>query len=295
MNPALREAHHTALRLALTAGWRVLRDGGAAVDAVTQAVMVLEDEPLFNAARGAVFTSAQALEMDAAIMTGRNRQAGAVAGICGPRNPILAARAVMAHSGAVLMTGAGAEAFLRVQNIEFMPRSYFSTQRRLDALHLELTRRATGQADTRSDADRHGTVGAVARDVHGDLAAGTSTGGITAKRPGRVGDTPIIGAGTYADNMTCAVSATGTGEVFIRFTAASEIAARVRYARQSLEQAAADVIAELLTHGGDGGLIAIGAQGLPVMPFNCAGMYRGFVGLDGILHTAIHREPYTQT
>lgn len=284
--------YHAALRDALDAGWRVLARGGPALDAVTDAVIKLENDPLFNAARGAVFTAARTLEMDAAVMCGRDRSAGAVAGICGPRNPILGARAVMEHSGTVLMMGAGAEAYLRSQGLEFMPPEYFTTQRRLDALDLELARRVAGAPDVRSDADRHGTVGAVARDIFGDLAAGTSTGGITAKRPGRVGDTPVIGAGTYADNTTCAVSTTGTGEVFIRFTAAAEIAARMRYAKQSLEQAANDVVAELLTHGGDGGLIAIGGAGLPVMPFNSSGMYRGYVGPDGVVHTAIHREGF---
>jgi beta-aspartyl-peptidase (threonine type) len=285
-------AHHQSLRAALRAGWAVLTKKGPAVEAVTAAVRVLEDDALFNAAHGAVFTSAGGLEMDAAIMEGRSRRAGAVAGICGPRNPVLAARAVMEASGTVLMSGEGAMEFLRTQNLEFMPPDYFFTQRRWDALQLELNRRLSGAADTRSDADRHGTVGAVARDCFGDLAAATSTGGMTAKRPGRVGDTPVIGAGTFADNATCAVSTTGTGEVFIRFTAAAEIAARLRYAGQSLEDAAAGVVAELLTHGGDGGLIAIGPVGAPVLPFNSSGMYRGFVTADGVLRTAIHREDY---
>jgi beta-aspartyl-peptidase (threonine type) len=286
------EEYHAALRLVLEAGWEVLSKGGRALDAVTAAVMRLEDDALFNAAHGAVFTAAGTLEMDAAVMCGRVRDAGAVAGICGPRNPILGARAVLERSGTVLMMGRGAEEFLRGEGLVFMPPEYFMTQRRRDALQLELHRRAVGAPDTRSDADRHGTVGAVARDVFGDLAAGTSTGGITAKRPGRVGDTPVFGAGTYADNDTCAVSATGTGEVFIRFTAAAEIAARMRCGGQSLEVAANDVVAELLRHGGDGGLIAIGAVGLPVMPFNSAGMYRGFIGPDGIAHTAIYREAF---
>ncbi len=239
-----------------------------------------------------MFTQAGTLEMDAAICDGRDRRAGAVAGICGPRNPILAARAVMEFCSAVLLAGAGAENFLRGQNIEFVPPEYFFTQRRFDALQRELARRAAGAPDTRSDADRHGTVGAVARDAAGNLAAATSTGGMTAKPAGRIGDTPILGAGTYADNATCAVSCTGTGEVFIRYTAAAEIAARIRHAGQTLDQAAGDVIAELLTHGGDGGLIALGPADAPALPFNSSGMYRGFVLSDGIFHTAIHREPY---
>jgi beta-aspartyl-peptidase (threonine type) len=231
--------------------------------------------------------------MDAALMSGKAREAGAVAGICGPKNPILAARAVLEQSGAVILSGKGAEDFLRTQGLAFMPPEYFMTQRRIDALDLELTRRAEGLADTRTDADRHGTVGAVARDSFGDLAAATSTGGITAKRPGRIGDTPIFGAGTYADNATCAVSTTGTGEVFIRYTAAAEIAARIRHANQTLEQAAQNVITELATQGGNGGLIAIGPSGLPVLPFNAAGMYRGYLGQDGVPRTAIHREDYS--
>jgi beta-aspartyl-peptidase (threonine type) len=292
LSPEFTNAHHAALAAALAAGWAVLKKGGAALDAVTASVTALEDDPLFNAARGAVFTAAGTLEMDAAIMEGATRGAGAVAGICGPKNPILAARAVLAHSGTVLMTGAGAMDFLRAQALEFMGEDYFSTPRRLGALNLELARRAAGAPDTRSDADRHGTVGAVARDAAGNLAAGTSTGGMTAKRPGRVGDTPIIGAGTFADNATCAVSTTGTGEVFIRFGAAAEISARIRHAGQSLEAAASAVIAELSGHGGDGGLVAIGPAGAPVLPFNSNGMYRGFCTADGVFHTAIHREAY---
>jgi beta-aspartyl-peptidase (threonine type) len=292
LNPELTNAYHNGLRAALAAGWAILSKGGPALDAVTQAVMALEDNPLFNAARGAVFSSAGTLEMDAAIMEGAGRQAGAVAGICGPKNPILAARAVMEHSGTVLMAGQGAMDFCRAQGLEFMGAEYFSTQRRLDALNLELARRAAGAPDTRSDADRHGTVGAVARDAEKNLAAATSTGGMTAKRPGRVGDTPIIGAGTFADNASCAVSTTGTGEVFIRYTAAAEIAARIRHAGQTLETAASAVIAELLPQGGDGGLIAIGPSGAPAQPFNSNGMYRGFCTADGVLHTAIHREAY---
>jgi beta-aspartyl-peptidase (threonine type) len=293
LDPAATAAHHAALRTALAAGWEILRQGGPAMAAVTAAIMALEDDPLFNAGRGAVFTSAGQLEMDAAIMDGRTRAAGAVAGICGPRHPILAARAVLDAGGPVLIAGAGAEAFLRARNLEWMPAAYFETERRRASLARELSRRARNEPDTRSDADRHGTVGAVARDANGDLAAGTSTGGMTAKPPGRIGDTPVIGAGTFADNATCAISTTGTGEVFIRFTAAAEIAARIRHAGQSLAQAAGDMVAELRTHGGDGGLIAVGREGAPVLPFNSAGMYRGYVAADGTMLTAIHREKYT--
>ncbi|HQT67889.1 MAG: beta-aspartyl-peptidase [Rhodospirillales bacterium 20-60-12] len=292
LRPEVADALHEGLRAALAAGLLVLKAGGPALDAVCAAVMVLEDDSQFNSAHGAVFTAAGRMEMDAALMEGHGRRAGAVAGICGPRNPILAARAVMEASGNVLLIGQAAEEFARAEGLVFMDEAYFSTPSRRAALALELARRASGAPDTRSDADRHGTVGAVARDQAGHLAAGTSTGGLTAKRPGRVGDTPVFGAGTFAEDASCAVSATGTGEVFIRFTAASEIAARVKYAGQSLEQAAFEVIAELASEGGDGGLIAIGAHGPAVMPFNCAGMYRGCIGADGSLLTAIHNEPF---
>lgn len=285
------DAFHAGLCAALRAGWRVLSGGGAALDAVTEAVKALEDDPLFNAGHGAVFTTAETMEMDAAIMRGSDHAAGAVAGICGPRHPVEAARLIMERSGHVFMAGAGAEVYLRGAGVDFMPPEYFATKWRREALHQELARRASGAPDTRSDADRHGTVGAVARDAAGSLAAATSTGGYTAKRPGRIGDAPVIGAGTYADDASCAVSTTGNGEVFIRFTAAAEIAARIRHAGQSLEQAAGDVIAELARHGGDGGLISIPAKGPPVLLFNTSGMYRGFVA-DGALCTATHREDY---
>lgn len=288
------DAFHAGLCAALRAGWQVLSGGGTALDAVTEAVKVLEDDPLFNAGHGAVFTTAETMEMDAAIMRGSDHAAGAVAGICGPRHPVEAARLVMERSGHVFMAGAGAEAYLREAGVEFMPPEYFATDWRREALQQELARRASGAPDLRSDADRHGTVGAVARDDSGSLAAATSTGGYTAKRPGRIGDAPVIGAGTYADDASCAISTTGNGEVFIRFTAAAEIAARIRYAGQRLEHAATDVIAELARHGGDGGLVAVPAEGPPVLVFNSGGMYRGFVA-DGMLCTAIHQEPYRRT
>lgn len=286
------EERHEGLRKALRAGLLVLKRGGNALDAVTQAVMALEDDPLFNAAHGAVLTDLGTLEMDAAIMNGANRAAGAVAGVCGPRHPILAARAVMETTKHVLMIGEGALAVAREAGLAFEPASYFQTPDRKAALLRELERRASNAPDTRSDADRHGTVGAVARDAQGHLAAATSTGGLTAKRSGRVGDTPVFGAGTFADDASCAVSCTGTGEVFIRFTAAAEIAARLRYKGETLAVAAGDVVAELASNGGDGGLIALAAQGDPTMPFNSPGMYRGWAGADERLHTAIYREPF---
>jgi beta-aspartyl-peptidase (threonine type) len=287
--------YHAGLRSALRAGHDILAANGSALDAATAAVLALEDDPLFNAGRGASFTSDGTIEMDAAIMDGCERRAGAVAGICGPKNPIMAARAVMEHSPHVLLAGEGAVAFCRAQGLAFADRDYFYTESRWQALQHILERRRGGLADTdpeEDDALRHGTVGAVARDRDANLAAATSTGGIAGKLPGRIGDSPIIGAGTYADNASCAVSATGHGEFFMRFGAAFEIAARMRHRGQTLADAARDVIAELARAGGSGGLVAVDRDGSLALPFNCAGMYRGYVTGDGTIHTAIYDEPY---
>jgi L-asparaginase / beta-aspartyl-peptidase len=273
------------LRRALAAGRDVLAVGGSALDAVTQAVVALEDDPLFNAGRGSVFTAAGTQEMDASVMDGRDHRAGAVAGIFGPRNPVFAARAVMEHSQHVMLIGEGALAFCREQRVRFAEPDYFSTEERLRELLEVLEKR-------RRDAAEEGTVGAVARDRDGNLAAATSTGGMTGKTPGRVGDSPIIGAGTYADNATCAVSATGHGEFFIRYGAAFEIAARLRHAGQSLHQAAAAVIEALAKFGGRGGVVAVDRTGALALPFNTSGMYRGYVRADGAIRTAIWDEPY---
>jgi beta-aspartyl-peptidase (threonine type) len=293
MTTAQEAEYHAGLRRALQAGRMILADGGSALGAVTAAIVALEDDPLFNAGRGAVFTAAGMQEMDAAVMDGRDRRAGAVAGILGPRNPVLAARAVLEHSPHVLLAGAGALAFCREHDIPFAEPEYFRTASRWRALQQTLARRTQGSDEIRDDdARRHGTVGAVARDQSGDLAAATSTGGMTGKLPGRVGDSPIIGAGTFADNATCALSATGDGEFFIRFCAAHEVASRMRHRGEPLAEAAGAVIAELGRLGGSGGLVAVGRDGAPVLPFNCSGMYRGFVREDGLIHTAIHDESY---
>ena len=291
-SPRAPASYHEGLRRALEAGREVLAAGGNALEAVTRAVAALEDDPLFNAGRGSVFTAAGTQEMDAAVMDGRNRRAGAVAGIFGPRNPILAARAVMELSDHVLLIGEGALAFCRQQGVAFADPGYFYTAERWKALQDELERRRRGLAEDDDEQRRHGTVGAVARDRDGNLAAATSTGGMTGKVPGRVGDSPIIGAGTYADNATCAVSATGHGEYFARFGAAFEIAARLRHAGQSLEQAARTVIDALGEFGGRGGVVAVDRAGALALPFNTAGMYRGYVRTDGRIHTAIWDEPY---
>jgi L-asparaginase / beta-aspartyl-peptidase len=272
---AEREALYRAgLARALAAGRDVLALGGSALDAVTRAVCALEDDPLFNAGRGAVFTRAGSQEMDAAVMDGRDRRAGAVAGILGPKNPVLAARAVMDHSPHVLLVGDGALAFCRAHGIEFADPAYFFTEMRWRQWQTL------------------GTVGAVARDRAGNLAAATSTGGMTGKLPGRVGDTPVIGAGTFADNDSCAVSATGHGEIFIRWGAAFEISARLRLAGDGLETAAAAVVDLLRQQGGLGGLVAVDKDGNLALPFNCGGMYRGWVREDGVIRTAIYDEPY---
>lgn len=273
--------YHRALDRVVAAGEAVLRADGSALDAVTASVCALEDEPLFNAGRGAVFTSAGEMEMDAAIMEGATRRAGAVAGIFGPLNPVLAARAVMERTEHVLLIGAGALAVAREAGLAFGDREHFYTENRWEALQQTLKMAEAGAFDD-DPARRHGTVGAVARDRAGHLAAATSTGGVTAKRPGRVGDSPIPGAGTFADDATCAISATGHGEIFIRWSAGHEIDARMRLAGESLEEAARHVVMEVLhVHDGSGGLIAVDKDGRVAMPFNCEGMYRAFVVEDG--------------
>ncbi len=289
MTPEKEAAYHAGLVRALEAGRSILSAGGAALDAVTAAVMALEDEPLFNAGRGAVYNAAGVQEMDACIMDGRDRRTGAVAGIFGPRNPILAARAVMERTAHVLMIGEGALAIAREAGLAFADREYFFTESRWQALQDTLAQRAAGAEDA-DPARRHGTVGAVARDSAGNIAAATSTGGMTGKTPGRIGDTPIVGGGTFADNATCAVSGTGHGEVFIRWCAAHEIAARMRHAAQSLRDAADHVVMrDLAENDGSGGLIAVDAAGNVAMPFNSPGMYRGCIELAGPSRSFIYR------
>ncbi len=290
MTQEAENAYRAGLRASLKAGYAVLSKGGSALDAASAAVMVLEDDILFNAGRGAVYAADGTQEMDAAVMDGIDRRAGAVAGIFGPRHPVLAARAVMEKSEHVLLIGRGALEFCRLNGVAFADPAYFASDRRLKALHDELERRRLDAADTRDDAAKHGTVGAVARDAYGNVAAATSTGGMTAKLPGRVGDSPVIGAGTWADNATCAVSATGHGEYFIRYAVGHEIAARMRYLKQDIDRAAEDVVAELGRIGGSGGVIAVDGAGNVALPFNSAGMYRGRIGADGVALIGIYQE-----
>lgn len=280
MTPAREADLRAALGRALSAGEEILAADGSALDAVTAAVCVLEDEPLFNAGRGAVFTRDGSHEMDAAVMNGRDRRAGCVAGVLGPRNPVLLARCVMERTGHVLMIGEGALRLGREAGIEEVPVDYFFTQERYDSLQETLRMEAAGTLDD-DPARRHGTVGAVARDRAAGLAAATSTGGMTAKRPGRVGDSPVIGAGTFADDRTCAVSATGDGEAFIRLCLAHEIDARMRLAGETLAEAAEHVVREgLATLNASGGLVAVDAAGRVAAPFNSEGMYRGWARED---------------
>jgi len=280
------------LENAIRAGYKVLEQDGAAIDAVTAAITVLEDAPEFNAGRGAVLTNEQRVEMDASIMTGHDLAAGAVASVRGIRHPILAARAVLEHSPHVMLVGRGAEAFARDRGLEFMPEEWFQTELRQQQLE-QIQARDSAQAGTGPATGERwfSTVGTVALDRNGNIAAGTSTGGMSNKRFGRVGDSPIIGAGTYADNRSCAVSATGHGEYFMRHVVAFNICARMRMAGESLAESADYVINDLLVEaGGDGGVIALDAQGNIATPFNTPGMYRATIDHDGNVRVNIYND-----
>ena len=285
MTPEMERDLRAGLQRSLDAGRGILESGGSSLDAVTAAVRVLEDDPLFNAGRGAVFTSAGTHEMDAAIMDGRTLRAGAVGAVAHVRNPINLARAVMEKSPHVMLAGNGAENFARELGLEIVDDEYFSTEQRWHA--LERARAARTEAP--SDADRHGTVGAVALDEAGNLAAATSTGGNTNKRPGRVGDSPIIGAGTYANNKTCAVSATGEGEFFMRAVASHDLSALMEYRGMTLEDAARLVIDKVTKLGGSGGLIAVDREGNIALPFSTTGMYRGSIDPEGRSFVGIYQ------
>jgi beta-aspartyl-peptidase (threonine type) len=273
------EAAYTAkLMEALETGEAILRSGGTALDAVTETVKVMEDSPLFNAGKGSVFAASGENEMDASIMDGSTLEAGAVASVRNIKNPILAARLVMEASSHVMLVRDGAEEFAVKNGLDTASPSYFFEQRRYDSWK-------------KANAKKHGTVGAVALDMHGNLAAATSTGGMTNKMTGRVGDTPIIGAGTYANNATCAISATGHGEYFIRNVVAYDISALMEYKGLTLEQAASYVIMEkLVEQGATGGIIAVDKEGNFVMPFNTEGMFRGYVTSDGSSKVEIYNK-----
>ena len=294
MTPELEKAYRDDLTRALQEGYQALQKG-TSLDGVEAAIKVLEDSPRFNAGKGAVFTHDGRNELDAAIMDGR-RRAGAVAGVTRVKNPIAAARAVLEQSDQVLLVGEGADRFALGKGVEEVSPVYFWTEPRWkqlqDALREEEAKGRPGRrGDLPAPPDRHfGTVGAVAL-WKGRLAAGTSTGGLTNKRPGRVGDSPIVGAGTYAEDGVCAVSATGHGEVFIEHVVAHDIAARMKYKGQSVQEAAGAVLRELPEEeGGVGGLIALDARGNLATPFNTPGMYRGHVTADGKVYVAIYAE-----
>jgi beta-aspartyl-peptidase (threonine type) len=293
MTPELEQQYRAGLEQALRAGHAVLARGGSSLDAVEAAVRTLEDNPLFNAGKGAVFTHEGRNELDASIMDGRTKAAGSIAGVTIIRNPITAARAVMEKSKHVMMIGRGAELFATKMGLEIVDPSYFWTERRWKSLQQELLKEqgAKPQADAGfPDDKKFGTVGAVAVDANGNLAAGTSTGGMTNKQFGRVGDAPIIGAGTYAENESCAVSGTGHGEFFIRWTVAHDIAALVKYRGLSVKAAGDEVIHKKLAPvKGEGGVIILDTKGNFAMPFNSEGMYRGWIGADGVPRVEIYK------
>ncbi len=291
MSDEEENAYRQKLTEALQAGYAILQKGGTSADAITAAVIIMENSPLFNAGKGAVFTHEGFNELDASFMDGKTLQAGAVAGVKTVKNPVLAARAVLMHSPHVLLTGKGAETFAQKQGLVIVAPAYFQTERRKKQLEKVKKKENTqGSIDKKYADYKFGTVGAVALDRYGNLAATTSTGGMTNKRFGRIGDSPIIGAGVYADNNSCAISCTGHGEYFMRGLIAYDVAARMKYKKIKLKKAAQESIYKKLTSmGGGGGLIAIDAKGNVAMPFNTAGMYRGFIKADGKAKVFIYK------
>ena len=293
VTPEREKAVRADLERALHAGYDALKGGATSIEAVSKAIVIMEDSPQFNAGKGAVFNHDGKNELDASIMDGATLRAGSVANVHKVKNPILLARAVMEKSPHVMLVGDGAEQFAQSIGMALVEPKYFYTEDRWQQLQKALAAeqaKDTGVKQTDPKAPHHGTVGAVALDVRGNLAAGTSTGGMTNKRFGRVGDSPVIGAGTYA-NAKCAVSATGWGEFYIRANAAHDICARVEYRGEPLKQAADEVVLGVIPKlGGDGGVIALDADGNIAMPFNTEGMYRGWVDKNGKIHIAIFAE-----
>jgi len=300
MSAEKEKAYTEALNQALQAGYAVLKKGGTSLDAVEAAIRYMEDSPLFNAGKGAVFTNEGKNELDASIMDGKTLKAGAIAGVTNIKNPITTARRVMEHSEHVMMTGKGAEKFAKEQGMQLVDPAYFRTETRFKQLQKakEEEKVKLDHSDSQgslpenifTEGKKFGTVGAVALDQYGNLAAATSTGGMTNKRFGRVGDAPIIGAGTYASNQTCAVSATGHGEYFIRSVVAYDISALMEYKGLGVKQAAEEVVMKkLVERGGEGGVIALDRQGNFAMPFNSEGMYRGYIKADGQSEVLIYK------
>ncbi|GAB3573007.1 isoaspartyl peptidase/L-asparaginase [Spirosoma luteolum] len=310
MTPEKEKAYRAVLNQALQTGYAILKKGGSSMDAVEATIRVMEDSPLFNAGKGAVFTHDGKNEMDAAVMDGKTLKAGSIAGVTTIRNPISTARRVMDKSEHVMMVGPGAEAFAKSQGMEIVDPSYFYTETRWQGLQkalkdekVELDHSARPAVDTIrktgsllreqifTEGNKFGTVGCVALDQAGNLAAGTSTGGMTNKRYGRVGDAPLIGVGTYANNATCAVSATGHGEYFIRSVVGYDISALMEYKGFSVQKAADEVVMKkLVERGGEGGVIALDRKGNLAMPFNSEGMYRGYIKADGSSEVLIYKD-----
>ena len=299
MSPEKEKAYTTSLEEALRKGYAILENGGSSLDAVEAVVVTLEDNPLFNAGKGAVFTNEGKIELDAAIMNGKTLAAGSVAGVTTIKNPVVAARAVMEKSEHVMMIGRGAEQFAKQQGVTIVDPSYFYTEERWKSLEkirkadsLKATSMRSGEMiplETRDS--KFGTVGAVALDKQGNLAAATSTGGMTNKKFGRVGDVPIIGAGTYANNATCAISCTGWGEFFIRLVMAKTVSDMMQYGKMSLSDAASEMIMKKLpSMKGDGGLIGVDKSGNITMPFCSEGMYRGFIDRSGKMEIRIYKD-----
>lgn len=295
MTPELEKEYRAGLSLALKTGYDVLEKGGNAIDAVAAAVVILEDDPLFNAGRGAVFTKKGINELDAAIMDGKTLEAGAVAGVRNIRNPVMLAKEVLLHSGHVFLSGKGANDFAIKQGVKLEPDDYFFSQYRYDQWR-EIRDSDSYTLDHKGDKlvglmkeKKFGTVGAVACDAHGNIAAATSTGGMTNKQFGRIGDSPMIGTGTYANNNTCAISCTGHGEIFIRAVAAYDISCLMEYKGMSLEEATKEVVfKKLVALNGEGGLIGVDKNGNCSLVFNTLGMYRAFRNSDGEQGIAIY-------
>ncbi len=301
MTPELEKQYQDKMKEALQAGYKILTAGGTSTEAVVATIKIMEDSPLFNAGKGAVFTNEGKNEMDASIMRGYDLNAGAVAGVTNIKNPIEAALAVMERSPHVMMAREGAEKFAKSQGIETVEPSYFYTEKRMESLKKAKEKmkemedendKGSGSIDIWENSDyKFGTVGALALDEFGNLAAATSTGGMTNKMYGRIGDSPIIGAGTYANNATCAVSSTGHGEYFIRAMVAHDISALMQYKKYSVKKAAKQVVQKTLVKmGGDGGVIALDRDGNFTFEFNTAGMYRGYIQADGTSEVFIYKE-----
>ena len=295
LTPEIEEACLTGLSLALDTGYAILKNGGTSIDAVREAVAVLEDNPHFNAGRGSVFTKKGLHEMDAAIMDGKTLNAGAVAGVRNVRNPVELAEEVMLHSGHVFLSGKGANDFAIKQGIKFEPDEYFFSNERYDQWR-EIRDSDLYKLDNKNDKlvglqkdKKFGTVGAVACDINRNIAAATSTGGMTNKKFGRIGDSPIIGIGTYANDKTCAISCTGHGEIFIKAVAAYDVSSLMEYKNYTLEEACKEVVLKKLTSmNGVGGMIGMDAKGNTSLVFNSAGMYRGYINSDGEKMVAIY-------